>query len=157
MKKYLISAVVMIALIGLSWTFLSGPATISGAAVADNIQATVYKSQSCGCCNLFISTMKRNGFDVKTVVTEDRSSLRAKYDIPYSMGSCHTTIIGDYFIEGHVPMEVIFKLLEEKPDIDGIALPGMPSGSPGMPGPKTVPFDITAIKDGKSQGLFITV
>ena len=67
------------------------------------------------------------------------------------MESCHTAIFGDYFVEGHVPIEAVNKLLEEKPDIDGIALPEMPSGSPGMPGPKLEPFKIYSIKDGQAS------
>ena len=76
------------------------------------------------------------------------SSIKEKYQIPDNMQSCHTTIIEDYFVEGHVPIEAIRKLLATKPDIDGIALPGMPSGSPGMSGIKTEAFKIYALSDG---------
>lgn len=77
------------------------------------------------------------------------ASVREKYQIPKDMGSCHTTVIEDYFVEGHVPIEAIKKLLKEKPDIDGIALPEMPAGSPGMAGQKTEAFRIFALRDGK--------
>ena len=78
--------------------------------------------------------------------------VKEKYGIPYSMRSCHTTVIGDYFVEGHVPIEAVEKLMLEKPDIKGIALPGMPSGSPGMPGSKQGPFIVYAInKDGSTS------
>ena len=70
------------------------------------------------------------------------------------MQSCHTTVIGKYFVEGHMPFEAINKLLSENPDISGIALPGMPSGSPGMPGPQAEPFMVYSIKDGVSTPYF---
>ena len=72
------------------------------------------------------------------------------------MQSCHTTIIGKYFIEGHVPFEAVEKLLKEQPDIDGIALPGMPIGTPGMPGDKDEPYVIYQLKDGKFS-VFMTI
>lgn len=88
------------------------------------------------------------------------SAIKEKYNIPPEVQSCHTTIISDYvirdyFIEGHVPIEAISKLLEEKPDIDGIALPGMPTGSLGMGGEKTVQFEILAVKNGETS-VFMT-
>lgn len=67
------------------------------------------------------------------------------------MGSCHTAVIADYFVEGHIPIEAIEKLLEEKPGIDGIALPGMPTGSPGMPGQQTEAFKIYALSAGTAS------
>src|SRR3989344_4644764 len=95
----------------------------------------VYKSQYCGCCSGYISYLKQQGFDVESVeASEDLSSIKSKYGIPDAMESCHTSVIGDYFIEGHVPVEAINKLLNEKPTVNGIALPGMPPGAPGMPG-----------------------
>jgi len=112
-------------------------------------KATIFKSESCGCCGLYASYIDQKGFDVEVVQIEDIDSIKEKYKIPAKMQSCHTTIIGDYFVEGHMPAEAIQKLLAEKPDIAGIALPGMPSGSPGMPGAKRGLFVIYAIaKDG---------
>ena len=79
---------------------------------------------------------------------EDMTSIKQQYHIPEDMLSCHTAVIEDYFVEGHVPVEAIEDMLGEKPDIDGIALPGMPPGSPGMPGEKTGVLEIYAILDG---------
>ncbi len=76
------------------------------------------------------------------------SAIKSKYKIPQGMESCHTAVIAGYFVEGHVPMEAIEKLLSEKPDIDGIALPGMPQGSLGMSGTKTAVFKIYALSAG---------
>ena len=79
---------------------------------------------------------------------ENIETIKQKYSIPLEMQSCHTTIIDKYFIEGHVPLEAINKLLKERPNIDGIALPGMPIGTPGMPGDKEKPYVIYKLVDG---------
>jgi len=113
------------------------------------MEATIYKSSSCGCCGLYTNYPKKYGFQVKIVDIFDLDSIKTRYNIPGNMQSCHTTVMGDYFVEGHMPIEAINKLLEEKPDIAGIALPGMPSGSPGMPGYKQEKFMIYQVaKDG---------
>lgn len=111
--------------------------------------AEVFKSPSCGCCIGYISALENNGFQVKSTDMEDLNSVKIRYNIPVKMQSCHTTIIGKYFIEGHVPIDAVIKLLKDQPDIDGIALPGMPIGTPGMPGPKESPFIIYQIHQGK--------
>lgn len=108
----------------------------------------VYKSESCGCCVQHSAYLRGEGFDVEIVIEDDMSAIKDKYNIPKEMLSCHTAIFGEYFVEGHVPIEAINKLLEEQPEIDGIALPEMPSGSPGMPGPKLEPFVIYQLIDG---------
>lgn len=117
----------------------------------NRIRATVYKSPTCSCCLGHVGYLKKRGFDVETVMENDTDSIKEKYNIPYSMQSCHTTVIGDYFIEGHMPIKAINKLLTEKPDIDGITLPDMPAGSPGMPGIKREEFTIYSLKSGESQ------
>ncbi len=118
---------------------------------AESYVAEVFKSPSCGCCNGYIAALESDGIQVKSVDMDDLTAIKNKYNIPASMQSCHTTIIGRYFIEGHVPLDAVKKLLKEQPDIDGIALPGMPIGTPGMPGPKESPFVIYQIKDGQSS------
>lgn len=122
----------------------------------DGPSVTIYKSPNCGCCVKHSAYLKKNGFKVDIEMVDDMEAIKRKFGIPNDMQSCHTTVMGDYFIEGHVPIEAFNKLMEEKPDIDGIALPEMPSGSPGMPGPKLEPFEIFEIKDGKAQ-TFITL
>lgn len=113
-------------------------------------KAIVYRSPTCGCCGIYASYLKRMGFDVKTEFVE--AADRLDLGVPNSLASCHTTVIGDYVVEGHVPVEAIAKLLNEKPDIAGIGMPGMPSGSPGMPGRKVGDFDISSFRaDGASR------
>ena len=120
--------------------------------VTEGVTATIFKSPGCGCCGVYSQYMDKKGFNVQIVDTEDLSPIKTKHNIPRSMQSCHTTVVGDYFVEGHVPIEAIQKLLSEKPDIAGIAMPGMPSGSPGMPGSKRGPFVVYAVnKDGSTN------
>lgn len=112
------------------------------------LDAIIYKSPTCGCCVGYAAEARKIGINEKMIKTDDMKTIKEKYNISREMESCHTTVIGDYFIEGHVPFEAIEKLLAEKPDIDGIALPGMPSGTPGMPGFKTESYKIYQLKDG---------
>ncbi len=112
--------------------------------------AVVYKSESCNCCAGYIEELKRQGADVTVeVVADDRlEEMKAGYGLSPELYSCHTSIIDGYVVEGHVPIEAVKKLITEKPDIPGIALPGMPSGTPGMAGPKLAPYEIKLL-DGK--------
>ena len=120
-------------------------------------EITVYKSSSCGCCDAYIGYLKKQGYTANTKLMEDLSPIKRQYGISPSMESCHTSVIGGYFVEGHMPIEAVQKLLSEKPDIKGIALPGMPPAAPGMPGSKKGSFNIYAIgKDGQAE-LFMTI
>ena len=116
----------------------------------------VFKSPSCGCCNGYVLFLEKENFKVKRTDLESIHTIKQKYAIPLEMQSCHTTIIDNYFIEGHVPLEAINKLLKERPDIDGLALPGMPIGTPGMPGVKEEPYVIYQLVDGNFS-VFMTI
>ena len=116
----------------------------------------VFKTPSCGCCYGYVLFLEEEKFKVKQTDMRSLHTIKQKYNIPVEMQSCHTTIMGKYFIEGHVPFEAVDKLLKEQPDIDGIALPGMPIGTPGMPGDKDEPYVIYQLKDGKSS-VFMTI
>ena len=144
----------------LFFIFLLSLIVISGCGnnqISNGEKVTVYKSSNCGCCGLYVKDLGKKGFDVETINTEDLLSIKNKYGVSSGLQSCHTTIVGDYFVEGHVPFEAIKKLLNEKPDIKGIALPGMPSGSPGMPGPKLESFTIYSIGKDGSREVFMTI
>ena len=112
---------------------------------------TVYSSPTCGCCREYEKYLEENGFEVEPILTEELAAMKDGLNIPEEMRSCHTAKVGEYFVEGHVPVEAIWKLLEEQPPISGIALPGMPAGSPGMGGDKEQPFTIYAIVDGEAE------
>jgi hypothetical protein len=105
------------------------------AATQENIdipKVVSYRSASCGCCKKWINHLRDNGLEVVDNIVEDVSAIKIQYQIPNNLRSCHSAQIGKYIIEGHVPIESINKLLEEKPLISGLAVPGMPHGSPGM-------------------------
>ena len=120
------------------------------------LSVEVFKTPSCGCCYGYVLFLEKEKFNVKQTDMRSLHSIKQKYNIPLEMQSCHTTIIGKYFIEGHVPLEAINKLLKDQPDIDGIALPGMPIGTPGMPGKKEEPFVVYQLIDGKFS-IFMTI
>jgi len=122
----------------------------------NKLNVEVFKTPSCGCCYGYVLFLEKEKFNVKQTDMRSLHSIKQKYNIPLEMQSCHTTIIGKYFIEGHVPLEAVNKLLKEQPDIDGIALPGMPIGTPGMPGKKEEPFVVYQLIDGKFS-IFMTI
>jgi len=124
--------------------------------IIKGINVEVFKTPSCGCCYGYVLFLEEEKFEVKQTDMRSLHSIKKKYNIPLEMQSCHTTILGKYFIEGHVPIEAINKLLKEQPDIDGIALPGMPIGTPGMPGEKEEPYIIYQLVDGK-YSVFMTI
>lgn len=117
---------------------------------------TVYKSAQCGCCVGYVAELEKAGYTVETKIVDDMNVIKQQYGIERDMQSCHTAVVDGYFIEGHVPIEAVQKLLAERPDIDGIALPNMPAGSPGMPGTKSGPWAIYALADGESTE-FVTI
>ena len=102
------------------------------ASAANAAQMTVHKSPYCGCCAKWIEHAEKHGFTVKVVQTEDMAGVKKRLGVPDRLASCHTTQVGGYFIEGHVPAADIKRLLAQKPKAAGIAVPGMPLGSPGM-------------------------
>ena len=91
-----------------------------------------YRSASCGCCKKWINHLRAHGLEVVDNIVEDVSVIKNQYQIPNNLRSCHSAQIANYMIEGHVPIASINKLFREKPSIEGIAVPGMPLGSPGM-------------------------
>lgn len=101
--------------------------------VANAAAITVYKSPNCGCCGGWVEHMKNEGFELNVVNTHALSDKKEELGVPHNLGSCHTAVAGEYVIEGHVPAQDVRRLLAEKPPVAGIAVPGMPAGSPGMP------------------------
>ena len=107
----------------------------SSAKTQENIdirKVVSYRSASCGCCKKWINHLRGNGLEVVDNIVEDVSAIKIQYLVPNNLRSCHSAQIANYTIEGHVPIESINKLFIEKPNINGIAVPGMPLGSPGM-------------------------
>jgi hypothetical protein len=93
---------------------------------------TVYKDAFCGCCSVWVKHLEANGFQVKVNVVENMDERKRTNGVPSNLKSCHTAVVNGYTIEGHVPAEEIHRLLKERPKAKGLAVPGMPIGSPGM-------------------------
>lgn len=93
---------------------------------------TVYKTKTCGCCAKWVDHLRANGFTVNVKEVEGTEEIRRQSGVPDNLASCHTGVIAGYAIEGHVPAAEVRRLLKEKPKAKGIAVPGMPMGSPGM-------------------------
>jgi len=93
---------------------------------------TVYKTPNCGCCVKWVEYLQKEGFEVKAVNRDDLTSIKQRAGVPHAMSACHTALVDNYVIEGHVPAQAIRKLLEERPNTRGLAVPGMPANSPGM-------------------------
>lgn len=103
-----------------------------GEGLADDETVVVYKSPTCGCCAKWADHMHDHGFNVEIHDVDDLAAIKAQHNVPGDLQSCHTAIVGDYVIEGHVPASDILALLESKAQGMGLAVPGMPIGSPGM-------------------------
>jgi len=124
------------------------PARATAAAVADTRLATMYRSPTCTCCHEYEAILRRAGWTVEIEEIEDTAAFKTDQGIPSTAWSCHTLVVDGYVVEGHVPLAAIDRLLERGPAIDGIALPGMPPGSPGMDGVAAGPFEVLAIQAG---------
>ena len=112
----------------------------------------MFKNPYCGCCAKWAEHMTKAGFKVKAHDVEDVPAMRKKFGIPEKLGSCHTAKVGNYLLEGHVPADDVKRLLKEKPKALGLAVPGMPAGSPGMDVPNSPPYDTLLVqKDGATR------
>jgi hypothetical protein len=125
-----------------------------GAPTAARDVVTVWKSESCGCCKLWVRHLEENGFSVQAHDIDNMGPVKERVGIPAAMGSCHTGEVAGYFVEGHVPADDIKRLLRERPDAKGLTVPGMPVGSPGMeqPSGQVQPYDVFLVaKDGSTS------
>lgn len=105
---------------------------------------TVYHDPNCGCCGGWVAHMRKAGFQVQVIDTDDLAAIKIRFRVPTDLASCHTAEVGGYVIEGHIPVPAIQRLLGEKPAAVGLAVPGMPTGSPGMeaPGALSETYDV---------------
>lgn len=122
----------------------------------ETVSVTMYKNPGCECCTKWADHLEANGFEVTEEPTPKLQAIKAQYDIPYDMASCHTAVIGDYIVEGHVPAANIKSLLAGKPDAVGLAVPGMPIGSPGMEVPGRAPeaYNVYLFKEDGSRQVY---
>ena len=115
----------------------------------------IFKSPTCGCCGAWVDHLKDAGFPVKVVEVDDTTVTRKRYGLPDKFGSCHTGIVNGYVVEGHVPATEIKRLLASKPSAIGLAVPGMPVGSPGMEyGDRRDPYDVYLIDKSGRETVF---
>jgi hypothetical protein len=115
---------------------------------------TVYKSKTCGCCTKWVDHLNASGFDTTVHDEEKMDQLKDEFGVPQAVRSCHTALIAGYLIEGHVPASDIRRLLAERPKVAGLAVPGMPAGTPGMaePGSKGGDYEVVAFQsDGSTR------
>lgn len=116
---------------------------------------TVYRSPTCGCCEKWVAHMRQNGFKVEDIVSSDMEAVKQQRGVPKALRSCHTAVVGQHVIEGHVPAQDIEALLKGPASPYGISVPGMPSGTPGMEmGGRKDPYDVVGFeKNGSSRVL----
>lgn len=133
-------------LIGIAAVMWAAPS-----AFAQNPIILVHRDPNCGCCGAWIEHLKTAGFAVTVQETSELAAVRKRLGVPPQLASCHTAEIDGYVIEGHVPALAIRRLLEMRPSQTGLAVPGMPIGSPGMEGTKTEEYDVVLFGKGGSQ------
>jgi len=130
---------------------------LSRAATTTATPVEVWKDPNCGCCHDWIAHMEANGFSV-TIHDTGNNAVRARLGLPQKLGSCHTALVGGYLVEGHVPASDVRKLLQQKPKALGLAVPGMPVGSPGMDGAvygdRRDPYDVLLVAHDGSTRIF---
>ena len=115
---------------------------------------TVYRTATCGCCGKWVDHLKANGFEPTVHVVQNAAESPAGKGVPAKLRSCHSASLEGYTVEGHVPADVIRQLLKDRPKVAGIAVPGMPAGSPGMESPNPEPYDIIAFDANGRTSVF---
>lgn len=132
-------------LVGMFWVF-------QGSVQAETI--TVYRNPQCGCCERWATLMRNHGFTVHVKDVADVDATAAAHGVPPALRACHTALVGGYVIEGHVPADQIERLLREKPSVNGIAVPGMLQGSPGMEGPNPQHYNVMSFDAAGNTGVY---
>jgi hypothetical protein len=133
-------------------TLTTGAAIPSVDPTPKQIRITVYKDPSCGCCRNWIEHLIKHGYAVDAKDTPAMAEVKRTLGVPDALTSCHTAVVNGYLIEGHVPAADIARLLKQKPKVAGLAVPGMPMGSPGMEGPTQQHYQVLSFdKSGKTR------
>ena len=126
--------------------------TAGGAGAQAAPAVAVFKSATCGCCAKWVEHLRANGFAPTATNVTDLDAVKARHNVPVALQSCHTALVGGYVIEGHVPASDIKRLLKERPAISGLAVAGMPAGSPGMEGPAPQRYSVMSFdKQGHTR------
>jgi hypothetical protein len=140
-----------------SATASAGTTASASAASAELPTVLVYKSPGCGCCEGWIEHLEAAGFTVDARDVRDLMTIKVDGGVPTAMSSCHTALVDGYVVEGHVPADQIKRLLAERPAVAGIAVPGMPTGSPGMEGPNPQPYQVWSFTHDGQGAVFADI
>ncbi len=150
-KRFLRTFALGVSFLVLALTTGAAPPPATGA-VAKKPTITVYKDPGCGCCKSWIEHLVKHGYRVDAKDTPEMTAIKRTLGVPDGLSACHTAVVNGYLIEGHVPAGDIARLLKEKPKVAGLAVPGMPMGSPGMEGPRTQHYQVLSFdKAGKTK------
>ncbi|WP_135366652.1 DUF411 domain-containing protein [Halosimplex halophilum] len=155
-RRQVLGAGVTALAIGLGGCLGGGRTATSGDDVSLEVgEVHQYSAPGCTCCSEYATFLGEQIDGTLTETTpDDVSAVKRRHGVPDELRSCHTLVVEDYVVEGHVPTAVIATLLDEEPAIDGVALPGMPAGSPGMGGSKQGPFTVHEFDDGRANGVY---
>ena len=140
--------------LGTAAVTLVGRDALAAADALAKPKMTVYKSPTCGCCTKWVDHVKAAGIDVDARDVDDVSEMKRSLGVPESLWSCHTGVIDGYAVEGHVPAADILRLRKERPKVLGLAVPGMPAGSPGMEAPRSQPYEVIAFDKAGKRTVF---
>ena len=131
------------------------PAALVG---PDAPTVTVFKSPTCGCCSMWVEHMESAGFTVDARDRDDMAAVKDSLGLPSDLASCHTAVVDGYVVEGHVPAQYVVQLLDERPEMLGLTVPGMPIGSPGMEvGDRVDPYDVLAVTTDGEAAVFASI
>lgn len=138
--------------------FLTVSVTAADQARTPAPMMAVYKTPTCGCCAKWVDHMRQNGFTVHVTDLNDLTSIKGKHGVPARLQSCHTGVVNGYVVEGHVPAADVKRMLNDKPAVVGLTVPGMPAGSPGMevPGITPPPYNVLTFDKAGATKIFAT-
>ena len=148
-RRVLAATGLVTALLGAGWWLAARTPAYAG-------EITVYKSPTCQCCERWLQHMRQAGFRVTEQNVPNVAAVKAERGVPDELASCHTSIAGGYAIEGHVPSDLLARLLIEQPPVAGLAVPGMPAGSPGMAGGQRQRYDVLTFTRGGETAVYAT-
>ena len=137
--------------------FVAGVVALTGCVGGEEAPVVdVYKTRTCGCCRKWVEHLRAHGFTVRTTDVRNLEEIEARSRVPAPVRSCHTAVVDGYIVEGHVPAADVHRLLEARPAVAGVAVPGMPAGSPGMEvaGRRAEPYEVLAFDEGGKTEVF---
>lgn len=151
-RRWILAVAAMAAAGGVGYALTGGGGGSAGG--GDLPPVNVVKSPTCGCCTAWVRHLRESGFRVRTTDVDDVTRTKRELDVPRDLWSCHTATVDGYVVEGHVPASDLRRLLEERPAVAGLAVPGMPVGSPGMEGDSPEAYEVVAFGGEAGRSVF---